>query len=81
VLLFTVFFLSLSLLRVGTLFYSLASLAVISYALTWLIGFYLLTAGGTFVALKLVSANMRIEDGRGGAARNANIQYEDRYRR
>jgi hypothetical protein len=51
-------------------FFGLASLAAISFALTWLLGLYVATAGTVYVGAKLISSNMRIEDGgRGGRDR------------
>jgi len=47
-------------------FFGLASLAAISFALTWLLGLYVATAGTVYVGAKLISSNMRIEDGGGG---------------
>ncbi len=41
-----------------------ASLAAISFALTWLLAVYALTAGGVFVGARALAANMRIEDRR-----------------
>lgn len=64
----------------GLFFFAMASLAAISYVLTWLIGLYCLTAGGVYVGVKLIAANMRLEDGQGGGRRQ-NIHYEERYYR
>lgn len=64
----------------GLFFFAFASLAAISYALTWLIGLYLLACGGVYVTVKLVAANMRLENG--GARAGQNIRYhEERYYR
>lgn len=57
----------------ATIFFSMASLAAISFAATFLIGIYLGTAGAVFVGAKALAANMRIEGGgvggRGSAIR------------
>lgn len=50
----------------GTIFFLLASLAAISFAVSWLIGLYALTAGTAYVGLKLVASNMRLENGGNG---------------
>lgn len=47
----------------GLTFFVLASVAAISFALSWLIGLYLGAAGTAYVGFKLISANMRIENG------------------
>lgn len=47
-------------------FFSLASLAAIAFALTWLIGIYMATAGTVYVGAKLIASNMRIEGGPDG---------------
>jgi hypothetical protein len=47
-------------------FFGLASLAAISFALTWLLGLYVATAGTVYVGAKLIAGNMRIEGGDGG---------------
>lgn len=59
----------------GLVFFGLASLAAVSFALTWLIGLYAVTAGTVFVGAKLVSANMRIEDGSGGQGPRRRVHY------
>jgi hypothetical protein len=59
----------------GFTFFGLATLAAMSYLLTWLLGFYCLMAGGVYVGVKLVAANMRIENG-GGQGRRENINYQ-----
>ncbi len=56
-------------LMAGLVFFSLAALAGIAFAMTWLIGLYAATAGTVYVGAKFVAANMRIEDGRGGQPR------------
>jgi len=53
----------------GTTFFILASLAAISFALSWLIGLYMVTAGAAYVGLKLVASNMRLENGPGSQSR------------
>jgi hypothetical protein len=50
----------------GTIFFLFASLAAISFAISWLIGLYALTAGTAYVGLKLVASNMRLENGPNG---------------
>lgn len=49
----------------GLFFFALASLAAISFAMTWLIGLYTATAGTVYVGAKLLATNIRIEDGGG----------------
>eukprot|EP01038_Epipyxis_sp_PR26KG_P012024 gene12024-16095_t len=46
----------------GIVYFLLASLAAIAFAMTWLIGLYLGTAGTVFVGAKLLASNVRIED-------------------
>lgn len=46
----------------GTIFFFLASIAAISFAVSWIVGLYAVAATGTFVTLKLVASNMRIEN-------------------
>ncbi len=49
----------------GGIFFCFASLAAISFAVSWILGLYAVAAAGTFVTLKLVASNLRIEsDGR-----------------
>jgi hypothetical protein len=51
-------------------FFSFASLAAVSYALTWLLGVYGLFAGATFVVIKVASISVsRIEGGSEGRRR------------
>lgn len=52
-------------------FFILASLAAISFAVTWIIGIYAVAAGAVFVGAKAIAANMRIEGGNMGSARPA----------
>ncbi len=47
-------------------FFACASLAAISFGLTWLMGLYVATAGTVYVGAKFLAANMRIENGQGG---------------
>lgn len=54
---------------VGTIFFTLASLAAVSFAATWIIGMYFAAAGSVYVGAKLIAANMRIEDGGGRSHR------------
>lgn len=49
----------------GVIFFALASVAAISFALTWLLGLYAAAAGTTYVGLKIVASNLRIENGGG----------------
>jgi hypothetical protein len=44
-------------------FFGLAALAAIAFAVTWLIGLYLAAAGTVFVGAKIIAANLRIDDG------------------
>jgi hypothetical protein len=46
----------------GTIFFILASLASVSFAISWIVGLYAVAATGTFVTLKLVASNLRIEN-------------------
>lgn len=46
----------------GLVFFAFASLAAVSFAMTWLIGLYAATAGTVYVGAKLIASNMRIED-------------------
>jgi hypothetical protein len=46
----------------GLFFFISASLAAVAFALTWLIGLYSVTAGTAYVGLRLVAANLRIEN-------------------
>lgn len=46
----------------GATFFLLASLAAVSFALTWIIGLYVATAGTVYVGAKLIASNMRIQD-------------------
>lgn len=48
----------------GLLFYILASMAAISFGISWLLCFYFATAGTTYVAAKFIASSMRLEDGR-----------------
>lgn len=48
----------------GLVFFGFASLAAIAFALSWLIGLYVATAGTVYVGAKLIASNMRLEDGR-----------------
>lgn len=59
---------------VGFVFFLSASLAAISFALSWLVGLYALAATGTFVALKVVASNLRIE-GPAGHAPQRRMHY------
>lgn len=45
----------------ATVFFALGSLAAVAFALTWLIGLYGVAAATSYVGLKLVASNMRIE--------------------
>ena len=47
----------------GLLFFLGAALAAISFALTWVLGLYLGTAGVVFVGAKAIASNMRLEGG------------------
>jgi len=55
----------------GTLFFTVAALAAVSFAVTWLIGIYLGTAGAVYIGAKALAANMRLE---GGRASGGNIR-------
>ena len=57
-------------------FFFFASLAAVSFALTWLIALYVGTAGTVFVAAKLISANMRIEGGGRDPRGRPRVRYE-----
>ena len=46
----------------GATFFLFGSLAAISFALTWIIGLYVATAGTVYVGAKLIASNMRIQD-------------------
>lgn len=48
----------------GLIFFIFAGIAALSFAFTWLIGLYLGTAGVVFVGAKIISSNLRINDGR-----------------
>lgn len=50
-------------------YFGLASLAAISFALTWMVMLYVAAAGTVFVGVKVLGANMRIEEGRGPRSR------------
>jgi hypothetical protein len=58
-------------------FFSLASVAAISFAMTWIVGLYLATAGTVFVGAKLIASNMRIQDG-GAAGPQQRVPYGGR---
>lgn len=47
-------------------FFTFATIAAVSFGLTWLFGLYIATAGTVYVGAKLIASNMRIENGRGG---------------
>mmetsp|Transcript_22891 Transcript_22891/g.33448 ORF Transcript_22891/g.33448 Transcript_22891/m.33448 type:complete len:202 (+) Transcript_22891:324-929(+) len=44
-------------------FFGFASLAAVSFALTWVFGLYAASAGAVYVTAKLIASNMRLEDG------------------
>jgi uncharacterized membrane protein len=50
----------------GTVFFTAAALAAVSFAVSWLIAIYLGTAGAVYVGAKAIAANMRLEGGRAG---------------
>ena len=47
---------------VGLTFFGFASLAAISFALTWILGLYVATAGTVYVGIKFLAANARLQD-------------------
>lgn len=47
----------------GLAFFAMAALGAIAFALTWLIGIYIATAGTVYVGAKFIATNMRIEGG------------------
>lgn len=49
---------------VGVAFFALASISAAAFALTWILGLYVATAGTVYVGAKLISSNLRIEGGR-----------------
>lgn len=57
-------------------FFLLASLAALSFGITWLIGMYLTAAGAVYVGAKLVAANLRLE---GGDAPRRRMEYRQRW--
>ena len=61
---------------VGLFFFTLATLAAISFALTWLLALYGVAAAGTFVSLKLIASNMRIEGGETHNQNRGRVRYD-----
>lgn len=57
-------------------FFLAASLAAISFALTWLITLYFATAGTVYVGAKFIASNMRLEDGQRGAGPRGRVRYD-----
>ena len=58
-------------------YFSMASLAAVSFAFSFLILFYVTTAGAVYVGAKLVAGNLRIEGGGGaGGGRPERVRYE-----
>lgn len=55
---------------VGIFFFLTASIAAISFAMTWLVALYGVAAAGTYVSLKLIASNMRIEGGENNQSRS-----------
>eukprot|EP00597_Dinobryon_sp_UTEXLB2267_P000545 CAMPEP_0170062676 /NCGR_PEP_ID=MMETSP0019_2-20121128/3814_1 /TAXON_ID=98059 /ORGANISM="Dinobryon sp., Strain UTEXLB2267" /LENGTH=279 /DNA_ID=CAMNT_0010268885 /DNA_START=46 /DNA_END=885 /DNA_ORIENTATION=+ len=47
---------------VGFTFFALSALAMIAFLATWLIGFYLATAGAVYVGAKVLATNLRIQN-------------------
>lgn len=50
-------------LAAGLSFFLLASLAAVSFGITWLIGMYITAAGAVYVGAKLIASNLRLEGG------------------
>ncbi len=50
-------------LLVGLFYFAMCTLAVSSFALTWLFGLYVGTAGTVFVGARLLANNARLEGG------------------
>ena len=48
------------------IFFSMASLAALSFAATWLILIYLFAAGTVYVGAKVISTNLRLQAGQPG---------------
>lgn len=65
---------------VALTFFAFASLAALAFAMTWLIGMYLTAAGTVYVGARLIAANMRLEDGPGGAPRQRMEYAQHHYR-
>lgn len=53
----------------GSCFFALAALAALSYALSWLLGLYMLSAGAAYVTLRIAAANLRLQDDTQSSAR------------
>jgi hypothetical protein len=49
----------------AVIFFGLAALAAVAFAVTWIIGLYLAAAGTVYVGAKVIAANLRIEDAAG----------------
>jgi len=61
----------------GFMFFLLASLSACAFALTWIIGLYLATAGTVYVGAKVLASNVRLEDSQaGGGQRRNRVRYE-----
>ena len=59
-------------------FFFLASLAALSFGITWLIGMYLTAAGAVYVGAKLIASNLRLEGGDAFAPRRR-MEYRQRW--
>ena len=55
----------------GLTFFGFASLAALSFAVTWLIAFYASAAGTVYVGAKVIAANLRLESGQRGVRRES----------
>ncbi len=58
----------------GFLFFMLAALGAISFALSFFVGFYVVASGVAYVGLKTVASNMRL--GNGNARARGRLHYE-----